>query len=135
GDGDHDLLRQAPTELLGDLVGEGLGAFCVIGAQVDVHKAPSLTDRVTDEFGAETVHVVVIAVDGHHFSAVDGGHDDLGLFQAGRDEHTGVEPGSCGGGTDGPGEVTGGGTGKCGEPERAGGLYGHGDHTVLEGMD
>ena len=40
GHGDDDVVGQAPAELLGDLVADGLGAFGVVGAEVDVDEAP-----------------------------------------------------------------------------------------------
>ena len=40
GHGHDDVVGQAPAELLGDLVADGLRAFRVVGAQVDVDEAP-----------------------------------------------------------------------------------------------
>ena len=40
GHGDDDVVGQTPAELLGDLVADGLRAFGVVGAEVDVDEAP-----------------------------------------------------------------------------------------------
>ena len=70
-----------------------LGAFGVVGAQVDVDESP--VEPVGD-LRAEAVDVVVVAVDADDARAVDGGAEDLGLLEIGGDEDVGFEPG-CGG--------------------------------------
>src|SRR5581483_12329198 len=60
GDGDDDLVRQPPAQLLGGLVGERLRALAVEGAHVDVAEGPG---EDVDQLAAETVDVVVVAVD------------------------------------------------------------------------
>src|SRR6476646_10677759 len=68
GHRDNDIVRQAPAQLLGDFVTHGLRAFGVIRPQVHVDEAPAMLVR---DLRAETVDVVVIAVNTHDLRAVD----------------------------------------------------------------
>ena len=60
--GDDDVVRELPAELLGDLEGQRLRAFRVVGPDVDVDERPGR--ELARQLGAEAVHVVVAAVDG-----------------------------------------------------------------------
>ena len=98
------MLGRAPAELLGDLVAEGLAAFGVIRAHVDVDEGPGV---LVGELGAEAVDVVVVAVDGDKRGAVDTGADDLAALEIAGDEDVGFEAGAGGVGGDAVGEVAG----------------------------
>jgi hypothetical protein len=100
--------------LLGDLVAYGLGAFGVVGAEVDVDEAPGV---LVGDLGAEAVDVVVVAVDADETRTVDLGVEDLCRLEVGGDEDAGLEAetgGLCG---DRVGEVAGGGAADGGEAE------------------
>ncbi len=78
-DGDHDVVRGLPAQLLGDLEGQRLGALGVVGAHVDVDEGPARA--LAGQLGAEAVDVVVGPLDGDDRPAVDGGHGDLGRLE------------------------------------------------------
>ena len=88
GHGDDDVVGETPAELLGDLVADGLRAFGVVGAEVDVDEAPGV---LVGDLGAEAVDVVVVAVDADEARAVDLGVEDLGGLEIGGDEDGGLE--------------------------------------------
>ena len=129
GHGDDDVVGEAPAELLGDLVADGLGAFGVVGPEVDVDEAPLVL--VGDE-GAEAVDVVVVTVDADQAGAVDESVEDLGGLEVGGDEDAGLEaePGSLGG--YGVGEIAGGGAADRGEAEGLGIGESDGNDAVFE---
>src|SRR5919204_3256018 len=68
GDRHDDTVGQAPAELLGNFEGQRLRAFRVVRAQVDIDEGPAV--QVAD-LAAETVGVVVIAVDSDDQRLVD----------------------------------------------------------------
>ncbi len=80
-----DLVGRAPTQLLDDFEGQGLGTFGVVGPQIDVGKGP--VGMFGHQLDAESVHVVVVALDPEHRAAEDGGHRDLRLLQVRGDDH------------------------------------------------
>ena len=104
--GTDDVVGQAPAELLGDLVADGLRAFGVVGAEVDVDEAPVV---LVGDQRAEAVDVVVVAVDADEARAVDQRVEDLGGLEIGGDEDAGLEAEARGLRGDGVGEVAGGG--------------------------
>ncbi len=132
GDRDHDLLRQPPAELLGDLVAERLGALGVVGPDVDVHERPAVL--LAGDLRGEPVHVVVVAVHGDQRAAVHRGGDDLGPLEVGGDEDDRLHAGAGPGGGHRVGEVAGRGTGEDLAAELAGGRQRDRDDPVLEGV-
>ena len=102
---DDDLVGQAPAELLGDLVAEGLGALGVEGADVDVDERPALL--LAGDLGGELVDVVVVAVHRDEPVGEDRRVDLLGLLEVARDEDHRLDPGAGAGGGDRVGEVAG----------------------------
>jgi DNA internalization-related competence protein ComEC/Rec2/DNA polymerase III delta subunit len=128
--GYDDLPRQAPPELLGHLVAQGLGPLGVVRTDVDVDERPLLV--LGGEFGGQPVHVVVVTLDGEQGTAVDGGGEDFGLLQRRRHEDDGVPACASGRGGHGVGEVAGGGAAQDGEAEFAGRSERDGDDAVLE---
>ena len=129
GHGDDDVVGQTPAELLGDLVADGLGAFGVVGAEVDVDEAPVV---LVGDLGAEAVDVVVVAVDADEARAVDLGVEDLCGLEVGGDEDAGLEAEARGLRGDGVGEVAGGGAADGVEAELARVGEGDGDDAVFE---
>ncbi len=81
GHGHDDVVGQAPAELLGDFEADGLGAFRVVGAQIDVDEAPVVA---VGNLRAEAIDVVVVAIDADQRGAVDLGVEDLGRLEIGR---------------------------------------------------
>src|SRR5262249_53640267 len=104
GGGHHDVLRQLPAELLGDLEPIRLGAFGIVRAQVDVDEGPAV---LVGDLAAQPVDVVVVAADRHRARSVDGGADDLALLEVVGDEDEAVEPGARRVCRDAVGEVAG----------------------------
>src|SRR5579884_3840833 len=103
GDGRDDVVWRAPAKLLGDLEGQGLASFGVVGAEIDVDECPAILIR---DLGAEAVDVIVVSVDGNDRRLVDGGPEDLSLLEVGRDEDTGTQTGARGVRGDGAGKIT-----------------------------
>src|SRR5438067_119577 len=64
-------------------------ALRVVAAKVDVGKAPPAPIR---DLRAETIHVVVIAVDGDDVGTVDRGAEDLVRLEIVRDEDVARQP-------------------------------------------
>ena len=126
----HDLLGQAPAQLLGHLVAQRLRALGVVGAHVDVDERPLLV--LGCQLRGQPVDVVVGAVHGEQRAAVDGGGEHLGLLEGLRHEHHGVPAGARGGGGHGVGEVAGGRAAQHREAQLAGRGQGHGHDAVLE---
>src|SRR6185437_5037157 len=91
--GDDNVVGQSPAQLLGDLVAYRLGAFGIIGAQIDIHEAPVV---LVGYLTAEAVDVVVVAVDADEAGAVDLSVENLGGFEFRRNEDAGLntEPSS-----------------------------------------
>ncbi len=127
--GDDDVVGETPAELLGDLVAYGLGAFGVVGAEVDVDEAPGV---LVGDLGAETVDVVVVAVDADETRTVDLGVEDFGWLEVGRNEDAGLEAEAGGLGGDGVGEVAGGGAADGLEAELLRVGQGDGDDAIFE---
>jgi DNA internalization-related competence protein ComEC/Rec2 len=128
--GHHHLAWQPPTELLGDLEAQRLGALGVVRAHVDVDERPVFV--LGGQLGRQPVDVVVVAVHGQQRAAVDGGGEDLGLLQRRRDHHDRVPPRAGGGRRHGVGEIAGRRAGEHPEAQLAGGRKGDRDHAVLE---
>ena len=80
-DRDDDVIGNRPAELLRGLEREGLRTLGVVRPHVDVDERP-LVDA--GELGAQTVDVVVVALDRNEVAAVDRGRDDLALLEIGR---------------------------------------------------
>ena len=74
GHGHDNVVRQRPTQLLGDFEAVRLRAFGVVRAQIHVDQAPLKT---VGDLRAETIDVVVVAVDAHDARAVNGGVQNL----------------------------------------------------------
>ena len=129
GHGDDDVIRQAPAELLGDLVADGLRALGVVGAQVDVDEAPVV---LVGDQGAEAVDVVVVAVDADQARAVDLGVEDLGGLEIGGDEDAGLQAQTRRLRGDGVGQVAGRGAADGVEAEGLRVGQRDRDHAVLE---
>ena len=129
GHGDDDVVGQAPSELLGDLVAYGLGAFGVVGAEIHVDEAPVV---FVGDLGAETVDVIVVAVDANEAGAVDLGVENLCGLEVGGDEDGGLEAEAGGLRGDGVGEVAGGGAADGVEAELARVGEGDGDDAIFE---
>ncbi len=72
--GHHHVVGQTPAELLGGLEPERLGALGVVGAHVHVHERPW---QCLGDLAAETVHLVVVALDRDDLGAVGLGREDL----------------------------------------------------------
>ena len=94
--------RHAPAELFGDLEAHCLGAFGVIGPQVDVDEAPAVLEG---HLGTQPVDLVVGAGDADDLGAVDARAEDLGPLQIGRHEDVAFQPGRGGVGGDAVGQV------------------------------
>ena len=77
GDRDDAVVRGAPAELLSDFEPEGLGAFGVIGTDIDVHECPF---EGVGDLRAEAVDLVVIALDPHDRGLANPGADDFALL-------------------------------------------------------
>src|SRR5207302_8074573 len=130
GHGDDYIVGEAPAELLGDFKSMGFRAFGIVGAEVDVDQAPI---KAVGDLRAETIDVVVVAVDAHDARAVDGGVKDLGGLEIGGDEDARVETllrGLCGNGV---GEVAGRGAANRFQVEAASGHQSGGNDAVLKG--
>src|SRR5256885_1624741 len=65
-----------------------LGAFGVIGTQIHVGETPL---EAVGNLRAQTIDLVVVAVDAHDARAIDGGVEDFGRFEVGGNEHASVE--------------------------------------------
>ena len=130
GHGHDDVVGEAPAELLGDFVADGLGALGVVGPQVDVDEAPVVALR---NLRAEAVDLVIVAGDANQARAEYLGAEDLGGFEVGGNENPGVETKARRLRGDGIGEVAGGRAADGRESEGAGRGQGHGDDTVLKG--
>ncbi len=129
-DGDHDMVRGLPAELLGDLEGQRLGAFGVVGPHVDVDEGP--TRALARQLGAQAVDVVVVPLDGDDRPAVDGRHGDLGRLEVVRDEDDRVHARSRRVGGHRVGQVAGRRAGRHLEAQLPGLGEGDRDHPVLE---
>ena len=126
----HDVVGCLPAELLGRLEGEGLGALGVVRAQVDVHEGPR---RVLGrQLGAESVDVVVAALDGDQVVPVHRRHEHLAPLEVGGNEDVVLHPGSGRVGGDRVGEVARRRAGRHLEAEFARPRQGDGDDAVLE---
>ncbi|CAB4689100.1 unannotated protein [freshwater metagenome] len=132
GHRDDDLVGQAPAELLGDLVAQGLGALGVVGTDVDVDERPAVL--LAGDLGGQLVDVVVVALDGDQRLGEDRGVDLLGLLEVARDEDDRLDPGPGTGCGDRVGQVAGGGAGEDLGVELRGGAQGAGHDPVLEGV-
>ena len=84
----HDVVRIAPAELLDDLEAHRLGAFGVVGAQVDVDEAPAVA---IGHLRAQPVHVVVVAGDGENRRPIDGRAEELARLEVVGDEDAALE--------------------------------------------
>ena len=120
-----------PAELLDRLVGEGLRALRVVGAQVDVDERPR---ALLAELGAEPVDVVVVAADADQVRPVDAGGEELLLLEVGGHEDVGVEARRGRVRGDGVGEVAGRGAGDRLEAQLLRLRDGDRDDPVLERM-
>ena len=129
GHGNDDVVRQAPAELLGDLVADGLRAFRVVGAQVDVDEAPVVLVR--DQRG-EAVDVVVVAVDADEARAIDERVENLRGLEIGGHQDAGLQSEARGLRGDGVREVAGGGAADRVEAELARVGQRNGDDAILE---
>src|SRR5680860_1177977 len=113
GHGGDDVVGQRPSELLGDLEAQRLGALGVVGAHVDVD---------------------VVALDRDEVGRIDRGGKHLGLLQVGGDEHVGGHAGVRRMGGHGLGEVA----RRCArrrvEAQLTRGRQRHRHHPVLEGV-
>ena len=85
---DDDVVRQTPSQLLGDFVAHRLRAFGVVRTQVDVHESPAM---LVGNLRAQTVHVVVAAVDAHQFRAEHLRAENLRRLEIGRNEDPRLE--------------------------------------------
>src|SRR5260370_26909759 len=90
--GDNSIVRQSPPKLLRDLVAHGFRAFCIIRTKIHVYKSPAMLVR---DLRAETVYVVVIAVNANDARAVDLSAQYLGRFEIGGNEDAGLEASAC----------------------------------------
>jgi len=79
------MVGEPPTELLGDLEGQRLRTFGVVGPDVDVHESPRR--ELAGQLRAKPVHIVVAAVDSDEVPTEDGGGDELHLLEVMRHEH------------------------------------------------
>ena len=130
GDGRHQVLRVAPSQLLDDLESERLRSFRVVRAQVDVDEAPAIPVR---HLRAEPIHIVVIAGDGENRRIEDRGPEQLAGFEVVRDEHAAVDAEPCGMGGDAVRQVAGRGAREHVESELDGARRRHRDDAVLVG--
>ena len=131
GDRDRDGVRSLPAELLRDLVGQGLRALGVVGAQVDVDESPRQLERQLDR---EPRAVVVRAVDGVDPRAVDRGCGELLGLEVARDEDCRLEAFGGGPGGDRSGEIPRRGAGERVESELLRLPRRDGDDAILERM-
>ena len=101
----HDyVVRETPAELLGDFKANCLGAFGIEGAQVDVDETPVVA---IGDLRAETIDVVVVAVDADQRRAVNLGVENLRRLEIGGDEDVGLEAEARGVRGNGVGQVAG----------------------------
>ncbi len=56
GHGNYDVVGQAPTELLGDFVADGLRSLGVVRPEVDVDESPI---ALVSDLRAEAIHLIV----------------------------------------------------------------------------
>ncbi len=127
----HHVVGQSPAQLVGDLVGVGLRALGVVGAQVDVHEGPAVA---IGRLGAQPVDVVVGALDGDDAGAVDLGGDDLGRLEVARHQDRGLEAERRRVGRHRVGQVAGRRAGDVVEAELDRHRDGQRHHPVLEGQ-
>ena len=100
----HQVLREPPAELLDDLEPDGLRAFGVVGAEVDVREPPA---ELVRNLRAQPVHVVVVPANADDVRPEDGGPEDLPELEIVRDEDVALEPEARGMGGHAVGEVAG----------------------------
>ena len=126
----NGVAGKLPAELLGDLEAHRLRSLGVVGTEVDVHEAPAV---LAGDLGAETVHLIVGALDADDVGAVDERTEHLPLLEVGGDEDVALEARVGGVGGDGVGEIAGRGAGHHLESELTRAAEGNGDHAILEG--
>src|SRR5262249_10392861 len=98
-----NVLGKLPTELLCHLEAMGLGTFRIIGPQINVDEGPAVF--VTD-LTAESIDVIIVAFDRNGFWPVNGGTNDLSLFQAVGNKDVALQSGYRSVGCDCIGEIS-----------------------------
>ena len=86
----HDVVGQAPSELLGGLEPERLRALRVVRAHVHVDERPR---QRLGHLAAQAVHRVVVALDRHDLRTVGLGREDLRALEVLGHEHVALEAG------------------------------------------
>ena len=129
GHRDDGVARDAPAELLHDFKAHALAAFGVIRAQVHVHEAPAV---FAGDFGAETVHLIVGAVDADDVRAVHERAEHFALLEVGGDEDVAFQSGARGVGSDGVCEVSSRGAGDDFEAQLLRAAEGDAHDAILE---
>ena len=116
GHRDDAVVGRFPAQLLGDFKPQRLRSFGIIGTNVHVHESPV---ESVGNFGAEFIHLVVIAFNPDDGRAIDSrAHDFAGLQIGGNKDirfKFGVSPISRGG----SGQISSGGAGNRGKSKFA----------------
>ena len=128
GDRRHEVLREAPAQLLGDFEPERLRALGVVAAQVDVREAPA---ELVGNLRAQPIHVVVVAAHADDVRPEDRGAEHLAELEVVGDEDVAVEPEPRRVRRDAVGEVAGRRAAEHGEPELHGARRRHRDDAIL----
>jgi Ethanolamine utilization protein EutJ (predicted chaperonin) len=79
------MIRKFPAKLFDDFIGESLGTFRIVRAQVDIDKAPAVS---ICHFGTKAVHLVIVAMYRENFRIVDGCTENFASFKVRGNEHT-----------------------------------------------
>jgi hypothetical protein len=125
------VLWQAPAQLLGNFEAVGLGAFRVIGPQIDVDDGPAV---FVGDLCAEAIDVIVVAAYAHHRGAEDQRAEDLPLLQIVGDHHIAAKARLGGVGSGAVGKVS-----RAGATDRVESKFdrladGDGDNALLVGI-
>src|SRR5271165_409956 len=104
GHGYHHVVGQPPAKLLGDLKTHGLRAFRIVGTQIYIDEAPVVA---VGDLRAETVDMVVVAVDADQLGPINLRVENLCWFEVVRHQNVALEPKPCGLGCDSIGQVAG----------------------------
>src|SRR5258708_6824561 len=131
GHGNDYVVGERPAELFGDFIAMRFRAFGIVGAQIHVDETPL---EAVGDLSAETVDVIVVAVDAHDARAIDRGVEYLGGLEVGGNEDASVEALLCSLRGHGVGEITSRGAAHGGEVETARRRERGGGDAILEGQ-
>ena len=89
----HDVIGQAPAELLGDFIAHRLRSLSIIRTQIHVHESPAAFagKRFIGDLRAQAIDVVVAAVDAHQLRAKHLRAQNLRRLEIGWNEDPGFQ--------------------------------------------